>query len=80
LPAFVLGGVSVYVLINRSKIRQQKSFGRDQEKATLDCAAAGHTTFAEAGLRAPWGNFCGPRFLLICRAKAPCGKEASLLT
>ena len=36
--------------------------------------------FAEAWLRAPWGNFCGPRFSLICRAMALCGKEASLLT
>ncbi len=32
LPAFVLGGVNVYVLINSKGIRQQVSFGRNQVK------------------------------------------------
>jgi hypothetical protein len=96
LPAFVLGGISILFLIIKRVLSADKLRAKSG-KTMVGGAAAGAYNICEAWLRAPWGNFCGPRFFrkyfcflkgaqesfavcLICRAKAQCGKEASLLT
>jgi hypothetical protein len=66
LLAFLFG---VNALIKHC--RQQISFGRNQVKAMMGWCGCGAYNICEAGLSAPWGNFCAPPLLPDLQRSGP---------
>jgi hypothetical protein len=62
LPAFVRGGVNIYVLINICVNPSAEKLRAKSEKTVQGSAAVGHTTFAKRGPVSDSAIFAAPGF------------------